>query len=215
MKFRHVHRLACSSTSRTSALLNVRMKRPWSGTHFVSGRMGSALVPAFAPGGAKAGTKADPIRPETKCVPLQGRFILTFNKADVLDVLEQASRWTCRNFIYTDDVVRGKITLLSKTPVTAEEAYAAFLVALNANNISIYSTGRYYKLIRSADAKKNPIPLYTDPESGTPANEQPVTKLIRLSYSDSDQMRGIISNFVSPQGADVISIPPDMLIVTD
>ncbi|HEX9242022.1 MAG TPA: type II secretion system secretin GspD [Anaeromyxobacter sp.] len=174
---------------------------------------GTTAVPA--PGGAKAGTKADPIRPETKCVPLQGRFILTFNKADVLDVLEQASRWTCRNFIYTDDVVRGKITLLSKTPVTAEEAYAAFLVALNANNISIYSTGRYYKLIRSADAKKNPIPLYTDPESGTPANEQPVTKLIRLSYSDSDQMRGIISNFVSPQGADVISIPPDMLIVTD
>ena len=56
--------------------------------------------------------------------------MLSFNKADIVDVLEQASRWTCRNFIYTDDVARGKITLLSKTPVTSEEAYAAFLAAL-------------------------------------------------------------------------------------
>jgi general secretion pathway protein D len=170
---------------------------------------------APAPAPARPVRPADTLRPDAKCVPLQGRFMLTFNKADVVDVLEQASRWTCRNFVYTEDIARGKITLLSKTPVTAEEAYAAFLVALNSNNIAVYATGRYYKLIRTADAKKNPIPLYTDAESGTPANEQPITKVIRLSYADADQMRGIVSNFVSPQGADVVSIPPDMLIVTD
>ena len=151
---------------------------------------------------------------DSKCVPLQGRFMLSFNKADVVDILEQASRWTCRNFVYTDDVARGKITLLSKTPVTADEAYAAFLVALNSNNIAVYPTGRYYKLIRTADSKKNPIPTYTG-GGETPANEQPVTKVIRLQNADADQMRGIIGNFLSPQGADVQSIPPDMLIVTD
>jgi general secretion pathway protein D len=173
-------------------------------------------APANGPRPAAKGTPApEAIRPETKCVPLQGRFMLTFNKADIVDVLEQASRWTCRNFAYTEDIARGKITLLSKTPVTADEAYAAFLVALNTNNITVYATGRYYKLIRSADAKKNPIPLYTDPESGTPANEQPITKVIRLSYADADQMKGIVSNFTSPQGSDVVSIPPDMLIITD
>jgi len=158
---------------------------------------------------------AETLKPEAKCSPLQGRFMLTFNKADVVDILEQASRWTCRNFVYTEDIARGKITLLSKTPVTADEAYAAFLVALNTNNIAIYATGKYYKLIRTADAKKAPIPLYTDADSGTPANEQPITKVIRLSFSDADQMRGIVSNFVSPQGADIVAIPPDMLIITD
>jgi general secretion pathway protein D len=165
-------------------------------------------------GGARSGT--EPLRPtDAKCVPLQGRFMLSFNKADVVDVLEQASRWTCRNFVYTDDVARGKITLLSKTPVTADEAYAAFLAALNSNNIAVYATGRYYKLIRTADSKKNPIPTYTGTSSETPANEQPVTKVIRLQYADADQMRGVIGNFLSPQGADIQAIPPDMLIVTD
>jgi general secretion pathway protein D len=179
--------------------------------------------PAAAPGGAPAqparpGARgaAEPLRPtDAKCVPLQGRFMLSFNKADIVDVLEQASRWTCRNFVYTDDVARGKITLLSKTPVTADEAYAAFLAALNSNNIAVYATGRYYKLIRTADSKKNPIPTYTGGASETPANEQPITKVIRLQYADADQMRGVIGNFLSPQGADAQSIPPDMLIVTD
>ncbi|HET7826217.1 MAG TPA: type II secretion system secretin GspD [Anaeromyxobacter sp.] len=173
---------------------------------------------AQAPGNGRARSNAntEPLRAtDARCVPLQGRFMLSFNKADIVDILEQASRWTCRNFVYTDDIARGKITLLSKTPVTADEAYAAFLAALNSNNISVYATGRYYKLIRTADSKKNPIPTYTGPSSETPANEQPVTKVIRLQYADADQMRGIVGNFLSPQGADVQSIPPDMLIVTD
>jgi general secretion pathway protein D len=183
---------------------------------------GAPPPPAAAPEGAPTAPAprppprpGDTLRPESKCVPLQGRFMLTFNKADVVDVLEQASRWTCRNFVYTEDIARGKITLLSKTPVTADEAYAAFLVALNSNNIAVYATGRYYKLIRTADAKKTPIPLFTDADAGTPANEQPITKVIRLNFVDADQMRGVVSNFVSPQGADVVSIPPDTLIITD
>jgi general secretion pathway protein D len=140
--------------------------------------------------------------------------MLSFNKAELVDVLEQASRWTCRNFIYTDEIARGKITLLSKTPVNADEAYAAFLATLSANNIAIYATGRYYKLIRIGDAKKAPIPTYTGEHSEAPALEQPITKLIRVT-TDADQMKGILSGFLSPQGADIQSIPPDLLIVTD
>ncbi|BDG04343.1 type II secretion system secretin GspD [Anaeromyxobacter oryzae] len=183
----------------------------------------SPTAPGARPGGAAPATQRPATQPgegtvratDQKCVPLQGRFMLTFNKADIVDVLEQASRWTCRNFVYTEDVARGKITLLSKTPVTADEAYAAFLAALNANNIAVYATGRYYKLIRNADAKKNPIPTYTGADAGTPANEQPLTKIIKLQYADADQLRGILGNFISPQGADIQSIPPDTLVITD
>ncbi len=174
-------------------------------------RTAPAPAPAERPGAAEA-----TITPANgRCVPMQGRFMLSFNKAEVVDVLEQASRWTCRNFIYTEDVARGKITLLSKTAVNAEEAYAAFLAALNANNIAIYPTGKYYRLGRAADGKKLPIPTYTDPTTGTPASEQVVTKVIRLHYADADQLRGVMGNFISPQGADIQSVPPDTLIITD
>jgi general secretion pathway protein D len=179
-------------------------------------RIPTAPPPApVAPAAAAGGGEATITPAEGRCVPLQGRFMLAFNKADIVDVLEQASRWTCRNFIYTDDIARGKITLLSKTPVTSEEAYAAFLAALSANNIVIYPTGKYYKLGRAPDSKKLPIPTYTDPESGVPATEQVVTKVIRLQSTDADMLRGVLGNFISPQGADIQSIPPDTLIITD
>ncbi|WP_242346934.1 type II secretion system secretin GspD [Anaeromyxobacter terrae] len=175
------------------------------------GQNGRPARPAAAP---QQPQQPQTFRPAERCVPMQGRFMLQFNKADIADVLEQASRWTCRNFMFTEDVARGKITLLSKTPVTAEEAYAAFIAALNSNNISVYPTGKYYKLVRTADAKKNPIPTYTGDQT-TPYSEQPITKVIRLSFADADQLRGVMGNFISPQGADIQAIPPNMLIVTD
>jgi general secretion pathway protein D len=146
---------------------------------------------------------------------MQGRFLLAFNKADIVDVLEQASRWTCRNFAYTEDTARGKITLLSKSPVTAEEAYAAFLASLTSNGIAIYQTGKYWKLVRIADSKKAPIPTFLEDGAEAPALEQPITKLIRLKHADPDQLRTVMGNFISPQGADLQTIPPDVLIITD
>ncbi len=170
----------------------------------------AAPPPAAAAAGQVAGARND-----AKCTPIQGRFMLSFTKADLNDVQEQASRWTSRNFIYGEDVAKGKITLLSKSPVTADEAYAAFLAALSSNGIALYQTGRYWKLIRTGDAKKTPIPTYTTDGAETPATEQPITKLIRLKHADADQMRGIMGNFISPQGADLQAIPPDLLLITD
>ncbi len=165
------------------------------------------VVPAGQAGGSARSTGS--------CEPMDGKFLLAFNKTDILDLLEQASRWTCRNFAYTDEVVRGKITLLSKTAVTADEAYAAFLASLNANGIAMYQSGKYWRLVRIADAKKVPIPTLLSDDGAIPALEQPITKLFRLRYVDPDQLRAVLGNFTSPQGADIQTIPPDILLVTD
>ncbi len=194
---------------------------------------GSTPPPPAPPPGSRAAGAAPPGSPQTAddtippgqaggtarapgtCEPIEGKFLLAFNKADILDLLEQASRWTCKNFAYTDEVVRGKITLLSKTPVSPEEAYAAFLAALNTNGIAMYQTGKYWKLVRIADAKKVPIPTLLGDDGETPSIEQPVTKLFRLRYVDPDQLRAVLGNFTSPQGADIQTIPPDVLLITD
>jgi general secretion pathway protein D len=180
---------------------------------------GAAPVPGAPAPGARAAqppaAEAGAVPVSERCQPLQGRFLLAFNRADIVDVLEQASRWTCRNFAYTEDVARGKITLLSKSPVTAEEAYAAFLSALASNNIALFQSGRYWKLVRIADAKKAPIPMITEPGGAVPAREQSVTKVIRLRHADPDMLRGLLGNYTSPQGADIQSVPPDLLIITD
>ena len=185
-------------------------------------RRGPVASPGPTPAGGApraetvpAGQAGGSARASGACVPMEGKFLLAFNKAEILDLLEQASRWTCRNFAYTEEVVRGKITLLSKTPVTPEEAYAAFLAALNTNGIAMYQTGKYWKLVRIADAKKVPIPTLLGEDSEYPAVEQPITKLFRLRYVEPDQLRAVLGNFTSPQGADIQTIPPDVLLITD
>src|SRR5512138_576492 len=63
MKFRQVQRLACSSTSTTSALLKASMKRPWSGTQrpsagvTVASPLAEGAVGAAGGGGGTVGRR--------------------------------------------------------------------------------------------------------------------------------------------------------------
>jgi general secretion pathway protein D len=191
-------------------------RRP--GTAPATGRAAAPPPAGSTPGSAQtvpAGQAGGSARAEGPCKPMEGKFLLAFNKADIVDMLEQASRWTCRNFAYTDEVARGKITLLSKTPVSPEEAYAAFLASLNANGIAIYQTGKYWKLIRIADAKKAPIPTVIGEDGEYAPVEQPITRVFRLHFVDPDQLRAVLGNFTSPQGADIQTVQPDVLVITD
>lgn len=149
------------------------------------------------------------------CHPVKGPVRLNFEDAPIADVIREASRWSCRNFAFTNEVAKGEITVLSKTPVSTDEAYVLLAAALHANNIAMYRSGKYYNLVRVSDAKKTPIPTLIDDEAGTPATEQPVTRVIRLKYADADAMKKVVANFLSPAGADIQGIPPDLLIITD
>src|SRR5574341_1869218 len=71
------------------------------------------------------------------------------------------------------------------------------------------------KLVRLTDAKKAPIPTLLADGGEAPAAEQPVTKLLRLKHVEPEQLRAVLGNFLSPQGADLQVVPPDSLIVTD
>src|SRR5262245_50920560 len=116
-----------------------------------------AATPAQA--GPTAGNAGGSAKATDKCVPRTGKSMLQFDKAEILDVLKLVSEWTCKSFIYTEENVRGKITLVSKVPVSSDEFYAAFIAALSANNIAVYPSGRFYKLTRLGDAKKAPMPV--------------------------------------------------------
>ncbi len=149
------------------------------------------------------------------CHPVKGPVRLNFEHAPIPDVVREASQWSCRNFAFTNEVAKGEITVLSKTPVSTEEAYVLLGAALHANNIAMYRSGKYYNLVRVSDAKKTPIPTLIGDGAGTPATEQPVTRVIRLKYADADELKKVVSNFLSPAGSDIQGIPPDLLIITD
>lgn len=160
-----------------------------------------------APEDAKAAERRRAVR--KKNVPLK----LDFDRVDITEVVKTISDITGKNFILPDNI-RGKITILSPTAVTPDQAYAAFLSALEANNLSVYSIGKFLKIVPKKEATRSNIPTVVEPGGFYPWNEQMVTRVFRLQHVEADSVTNIIKSLQSRDG-DLQSYPPDLLIVTD
>lgn len=147
----------------------------------------------------------------------RGRFQLDFDEAEIKDVVQTISDFTGKLFIVPENI-RGKITIVGPEDgtglVTADEAYTAFISALEANNWTVYPVGQYLKLVEKRAAPNSHVWTYTDPDSAVPADERMVTKVLRLRYINTDTLANPLKQLAS-KDASIIPIPPDTLIVTE
>lgn len=147
----------------------------------------------------------------------QGRFMLDFEKVDIDKLVQTISDMTGKLFILPDNI-RGKITIIGpehgKIGVTADEAYAAFLSALDSNGLTLYQAGKYMKIVEKRAGKQSNIPTLLDEGEPHTLNEQMITKLFRLNYVEAEPVRAVIQQLVSRDG-DTIAFPPDAIIVND
>ncbi|MGI5863053.1 MAG: secretin N-terminal domain-containing protein, partial [Myxococcales bacterium] len=154
---------------------------------------------------------------DRKSLKSKGRFMLDFEKVDIDKLVQTISDMTGKLFILPDNI-RGKITIIGpehgKIGVTADEAYAAFLSALDANGLTLYPAGKYMKIVEKRAGKQSNIPTMLEVGEPYTLNEQMMTKLFRLSYVEAEPVRAVIQQLVSRDG-DTIAFPPDTIIVND
>ena len=139
--------------------------------------------------------------------------VMNFDKRDLAEVIQFVANFTQRNFILPERV-NGKITILSNSPIPADEVWNVFVAALDANNWALYPVGRYWKLAEKKQSARANIPTFLESGDQVPANEQMVTKLFKLRYVEADQMRNTINQFTS-RDSDFQIFPPDTLIISD
>ena len=141
----------------------------------------------------RAGTK--------KCRPLPPRAKVNFNfKGDIKELVQTISETTCKNFILTNKVRSQKFEIVSPTPITVDEAWRAFLSALEANDFSLIRVGRYYKVIQSTDSTRSPVPIYEKPGS-SPVQDRMVTVIWKLRYGgDINKTVNYLNIFKSGKG---------------
>ena len=176
--------------------------------------------PTDTPSGIVPADQADDsgrrVLPRDK-IKKSGKFKLNFDKVDIVDLVKQIADMTGKMFIVPDNI-RGKITVIGPQHgnafVSAEEVYAAFLAALDANNLTLYPVGRFYRIEQKRSAKQSTIPTYLGDQNNYPGNEQMVTKLFRLKYADLEPVRGALNNLVTQNGT-CEPFQPDLLICTD
>jgi general secretion pathway protein D len=139
---------------------------------------------------------------------------MDFKDADLTVVIEMIARTTGRNFIY-DDKVRGKVTIVSPTPVSLEEAYAVFESVLRVKGFTVITgPAGVLQIIPIRDAKQSNVEIIRD-DRPSANRDHFVTRLIPLLYIDAEAITKTIKPLVSKDASMVAYGPTNTIILTD
>jgi general secretion pathway protein D len=139
---------------------------------------------------------------------------LDFKDVDLSVVIEMIARTTGKNFIY-DDKVRGKVTIVSPSPVTVEQAYAVFESVLKVKGFTVISgPADVLQIIPVREAKESNVEIISDTRT-SPKRDHFVTRLIPLLYIDAEAITNTIKPLVSKDASMVTYAPTNTIILTD
>jgi len=139
---------------------------------------------------------------------------LNFKDADIRAFIEFVAGFSGRNFLI-DNRVKGKVTIISPSPVSESEAYAVFLSVLEVNGFAAVESGSVVKIVPRAEGVQKPLPVTSRAADGEKGGDGMVTEVIRLKYADASQLMAILRPLVPPNSN--LSVYPNgnMLLMTD
>jgi general secretion pathway protein D len=127
----------------------------------------SSTVTAAAPG-------RDPSPADGECRKLPaGKRLVRLNlkpNTDIADLVAWISSITCKQFVLPGNIAAGKtVTIVSPQLITPAEAYRLFVDALDSVGLTVYPSGRFFRIIPVDKAKQSPIPVIV-PDDAAPAD---------------------------------------------
>lgn len=161
--------------------------------------------PAAAPAPSEAKTKP-------KKSKARNDFItLNFTNIDIGALIKVMSELTHRNFIL-DERVTGKVTLMTPTKISPEEAYQVFLSALEIKGFTAMEDGKVIRIIPAATARQSGLKVLED---GDFEGQGFVTKLIRMNFVNPTEIVRTITPLITKDGSIIPYPPTNSLIITD
>ena len=78
---------------------------------------------------------------------------MQFDNIELRDLIKFVSNIMGKNFIFDDNLVKGKVTILSPKSLMRDEVFRVFESVLNYYGFSIVSSAEAFKIVKAADAK--------------------------------------------------------------
>jgi general secretion pathway protein D len=133
-------------------------------------------------------------------------------KTEIRDIVRAVALWTGKNVIL-DNNVSGKIQIISPRRVTKEEAYQAFLSALNVLRLTTVETGKILKIVPISTAVKGNLRTFLG-SKWTPLTDEIITQIIPLKYVDAQSIKTTLSGIVTANS--MVAYPKtNTLIISD
>ena len=147
-------------------------------------------------------------------IPASKEVITDFNfpDADIMDIAKTLGKLTGKNFIL-DKEVKGRVSIISNSPITVSDAWRAFLTSLDMNGLAIVPTGQYLRIMRQNDAKGKNVRLYSHMRA--PNTDALVTKIFKIKYISAKELENVIRTYAN-MGARIYGFEQtNTLIITD
>lgn len=138
---------------------------------------------------------------------------IDFNNVDINVFIKFMSELTGTNFV-VDQRVKGKVTIISPSKISLQEAYKVFESVLEVHGYTTVQSGEVVKIIPSPDARSKSIETKLREESTTP-RDRVVTQLIPLTYANPVEIKRLFTPMVSKSSVILAYSPTNTLIVTD
>lgn len=131
---------------------------------------------------------------------------------EIKDIIKAVALWTGKNVIL-DRQVTGKVQIISPRKVTKEEAYQAFLSALNILGLTTVETGRVIKIMPIRTAVKGNLKTFLGAK-WTPRTDEIITQMVPLRYINAKSIQTTLSRIVSSNSM-IAYAPTNTLIISD
>lgn len=172
-----------------------------------------APLPADAPvGGNRALPASQPATTRPTTVP--SSLTLTFKDTPIDTVLDFLSR-TLGFEVIKDGPIDARVNIVSKRPVTPEEAITLLNAALKGNGFVAVRDGRILRVVPREKAKKGNVPVRfgSDPES-IPDTDEMITQVIPIQNVSATKLKDELKDFMTD--ADVAANDAsNSLVITD
>ncbi|RZA06707.1 MAG: type II secretion system protein GspD [Proteobacteria bacterium] len=133
--------------------------------------------------------------------------------AEILDVAKAIAKLTRKNFIYNPQDIKGRISVVSQTPITVGDAWNAFLTAINMKGFALVPSGKYLRIERIANAKEKQTPIYAGKKA--PSNDEFITRVLPLRYIDATEFEQAFRLWMPREARMQAYAQTNTIIITD
>ena len=142
------------------------------------------------------------------------RFVtIDFNDVDINLFIKYISELTKKNFV-VDREVKGKVTIISPSRISEEDAYRVFESVLEVHGFAAVPSGSVIKIVPSVQARSKNIATVRD-DGGASAEDKVVTRIATLKHANAEEIKNMLVPLISKTSVLIANANTGTLILTD
>lgn len=137
--------------------------------------------------------------------------MMDFQDVEIGTLVKFISEITGKNFLI-DETVKGKVSVISPSKITVDEAYRVFQSVLQVKGFTLVDTGPVVKIIATKDVKGTGLPRQSE---SAPPSDTFVTRILPLVHLEAGTAASLLQPLIAREGLISAYIPTNSLIVVD